>query len=58
MASKTIIFVWLVALALVPLRLVEAQSQGKIAKIGWLAVRPVSGFDRSRSPEPHVRRAL
>ncbi len=42
MARKTIIFVWLVALALVPLRLVEAQSQGKIAKIGWLAVRPAS----------------
>ena len=41
MASK-IIFVWLVTLALVPLRLVEAQSQGKIAKIGWLAVRPAS----------------
>ena len=42
MGSKTIIVVWLVGLALVPLRLAEAQSQGKIAKIGWLAVRPAS----------------
>ena len=41
MSTKTIV-VLLVSLALTSVRLAEAQQQPKVAKIGWLAVRPAS----------------
>jgi putative ABC transport system substrate-binding protein len=41
MAIKTII-VFLVGLTLASVHLAEAQQQPKVAKIGWLAVRPAS----------------
>jgi putative ABC transport system substrate-binding protein len=40
MGKKNVIAVWLVALALAPFPLAEAQQQAKIAKIGWLGNRP------------------
>jgi putative ABC transport system substrate-binding protein len=42
MARKAIIVVWLVALALAPFHLAEAQQQAKVAKIGWLGFRSAS----------------
>jgi len=39
MARKTIIVVWLIALALVSFRLADAQQNEKIPKIGWLGAR-------------------
>jgi putative ABC transport system substrate-binding protein len=41
MARKTTFVVWLVALALAPFHLVEAQ-QAKVPKIGWFRARPAS----------------
>ena len=41
MARKAMV-VWLVALALVPFHLAEAQQPARVAKIGWLAIRPAS----------------
>jgi putative tryptophan/tyrosine transport system substrate-binding protein len=38
MTRKTIIVFWLVALALAPFRLVEAQQAGKVARIGILFI--------------------
>jgi putative tryptophan/tyrosine transport system substrate-binding protein len=38
MSRKTMV-VWLVALALAPFHLTEAQQQAKVAKIGWLGFR-------------------
>jgi hypothetical protein len=49
MARKTIIVVWLVALVLVPLRLVEAQQPAKVAKIGYLIT---GGSASAPGPEP------
>src|SRR5215813_5883875 len=43
MARKTIIVVWLIALALVSFRLADAQQHEKIPKIGWLGARPTPG---------------
>jgi putative ABC transport system substrate-binding protein len=42
MARKAIIVVWLVALALAPFHLAEAQQHAKLARIGWLAFRSAS----------------
>jgi hypothetical protein len=39
MGKRTIIVVWLIALALAPFRLAETQQQTKVAKIGWLGAR-------------------
>jgi putative ABC transport system substrate-binding protein len=50
MAKKAIIVVWLLALALVPLRLAEAQQAGKIHRIGVL-------FFGSRN-QPHLESFL
>ena len=41
MGKKTMV-VWLVALALAPFHLAEAQQQAKVAKIGWLGVSSLS----------------
>jgi putative ABC transport system substrate-binding protein len=43
MARKTITVFWLVALALLPLQLAEAQQANKVIKIGFLGTRPASG---------------
>ena len=43
MARKTIIVVWLIALALVSFRLADAQQHEKLPKIGWLGARPTPG---------------
>src|SRR5215468_1243634 len=42
MARKTIIVVWLIALALVSFRLADAQQHEKLPKIGWLGARPAT----------------
>jgi hypothetical protein len=39
--------VWLVALALVPFHLAEAQQQAKLSKIGWLEARSASAPGRN-----------
>ncbi len=41
MVKKSMV-VWLVALALAPFHLAEAQQQAKVAKIGWLGFRSTS----------------
>jgi putative ABC transport system substrate-binding protein len=41
--ANRIVIILLVGLALASVRLVEAQQQGKIPKIGWLGARPFSG---------------
>src|SRR5262249_18455451 len=43
MARKTIIVVWLIALALVSFRLADAQQHEKLPKIRWLGARPTPG---------------
>ena len=49
MARKTIIVVWLVALALTSFRLAEAQQAKKVPRIGFL-----SFFARPQSPAPSI----
>ena len=49
MARKTIIVVWLIALALVSFRLADAQQHEKLPKIGWLGARPATAVSGTGS---------
>jgi putative ABC transport system substrate-binding protein len=57
MARKAMV-VWLVALALVPFHLAEAQQPAKVTKIGWLAVRPGTGEAFAGRGNEVIRRML
>ena len=57
MGKKTIV-VLLVGLAIVTIRFAEAQQPAKIAKIGWLAVRPGTGEGSAGRGSEVTRRML
>jgi hypothetical protein len=58
MTRKSIIGVWLIALALVPFRITHAQQSAKVSKIGLIGTGPSSGLASLREVFPEVLREL
>jgi hypothetical protein len=58
MSRKSIIGVWLIALALVPFRITHAQQSAKVSKIGLIGTGPSSGLASLREVFPEALREL
>jgi hypothetical protein len=58
MTRKSIIGVWLIALALVPFRITHAQQSAKVSKIGLIGTGPSSGLASLREVFPEALREL
>ncbi len=58
MARKSIIGVWLIALALVPFHVTHAQQPAKVSKIGLLGTNPSSGLASLGEVFPKALREL